>query len=72
MDDVVADLVAAVELALEQGSVVFALRAANDLARLADEDRPADWADRVRSVIDRFPPNSSSPELGAALQLLGI
>ena len=55
-----------------QGSVVFALRAANDLARLPDDDRPADWTDRIRSVIDRFPPNSSSPELGAALELLGV
>ena len=72
MDDVVADLVAAIDVALEQGSVVFALRAANDLARLADDDRPDDWADRVRAVIDRFPPNSSSPELVEALKLLGI
>ncbi|HEY6474906.1 MAG TPA: AAA family ATPase [Acidimicrobiales bacterium] len=72
MDDVVSDLVAAVDVALEQGSVVFALRAANDLARLPDDDRPADWDHRVRSVIDRFPPNSSSPELVEALKLLGV
>ncbi len=71
MDQVVADLVAAVDLGLEQGSVVFALRAANDLARLDDEHRPADWADVVRSVASRFPAGSSSPEFAEARTLLG-
>jgi hypothetical protein len=71
-DEAVADLVAAVDIGLAQGSLVLALRAANDLARLPDGDRPADWDRRVRSVIDRFPPNSSSPELVEALKLLGV
>ena len=71
-DEAVADLVAAVDIGLAQGSLVLALRAANDLARLPDDDRPDDWDDRVRSVIDRFPPNSSSPEFVEALKLLGV
>ncbi len=71
-DDAVADLVAAVDIGLAQGSLVLALRAANDLARLPEDNRPADWDDRVRLVIDRFPPNSSSPELVEALKLLGV
>jgi class 3 adenylate cyclase/tetratricopeptide (TPR) repeat protein len=71
-DEAVADLVAAVDIGLAQGSLVLALRAANDLARLPDDDRPADWDDRVRSVIDRFPPSSSSPEFVEALKLLGV
>lgn len=71
-EEAVADLVAAVEIGLAQGSLVLALRAANDLARLPDGDRPADWDGRVRVVIDRFPPNSSSPELVEALKLLGV
>jgi class 3 adenylate cyclase len=70
MDEVVADLVTAVDVGLDQGSLVLALRAANDLARLPDEQRPADWAERIRSVMDRFPPDSSSPELADARTLL--
>ena len=71
MDEVVADLVAAVEIGLAQGSLVLALRAANDLARLPQDDRPPDWTDRIRGVLEQFPPNSSSPELAEALDLLG-
>ncbi len=70
MDEVVTDLVAAVEIGLAQGSVVFALRAAIDLARLPHDDRPSDWSDRLRAVLERFPPDSSSPELAEALDLL--
>lgn len=69
-DEAVKDLVAAVEIGLAQGSLVLALRAANDLARLP-RDRPPDWSDRIRVVLERFPPNSSSPELAEALDLLG-
>ena len=71
MDEVVTDLVTAMEIGLAQGSLVFALRAANDLARLPHDDRPLDWSDRIRAVIERFPPDSSSPELAEALDLLG-
>ena len=69
-DQVVQDLVAAVEIGLTQGSLVLALRAANDLGRLTHR-RPLDWSERIRSVLERFPPNSSSPELAEALALLG-
>ena len=71
MDEAARDLVAAVEIGLAQGSLVLALRAANDLARLP-HDRPVDWDDRVRSVLDRFPPNSSSPEFAQALDLIEV
>jgi class 3 adenylate cyclase len=72
MDAVLTDLVAAVEIGLAQGSLLFALRAANDLARLPHDVRPEDWADRISAVLERFPPDSSSPELGQARDLLGI
>jgi class 3 adenylate cyclase len=71
IEEVVTDLVDAVEIGLSQRSVVLALRAANDLARLPADRRPSDWSDRIRSVLDCFPPNSSSPELAEALELLG-
>lgn len=70
-DEAVKDLVAAIEIGLDQGSLVLALRAANDLARLP-HDRAPDWSDRLRTVLERFPPNSSSPELAEALDLLGV
>ena len=72
MDEVVTDLAAAVEIGLSQGSLLLALRAANELARLPHDVRPSDWSDRVRVVLERFPPNSSSPELAEALDLLGV
>jgi hypothetical protein len=72
MDEVVTDLVAAVEIGLAQGSLVLALRAANDMARLPHDVRPPDWGDRIGAVLERFPPNSSSPELAEALDLLGV
>jgi class 3 adenylate cyclase len=71
MDHVVGDLVAATEIGQAQGSFVLALRAANDLARLHRADRPPDWSDRIRGLVEQFPPNSSSPELAEALDLLG-
>ncbi len=70
-DEVVADLRAAVEVGLEQGSLVLALRAANDLARLPDGDRRPEWREVVRSVVDRYPPSSTSAELAEARALLG-
>jgi hypothetical protein len=71
LDEAVSDLVAAVDIGLQQRSLVLALRAANDLARLDDAHRPPDWSARIHSVIEQFPPNSSSPELAEALNLLG-
>jgi tetratricopeptide (TPR) repeat protein len=65
------DLETAIDIGLAQGSLVLALRAANDLARLP-RDRPPDWGDRMRAVLDRFPTNSTSPEYGQALDLLEL
>jgi hypothetical protein len=71
MDEVVADLTAAVEIGLAQGSLVLALRAANDLARLPDDVRRPDWRQIVSSVVDRYPPSSTSAELAEARAILG-
>ena len=70
-DEAAKDLESAIEIGLAQGSLVLALRAANDLAQLP-RDRPPDWMDRMRAVLARFPPNSSSPEYGRALDLLEL
>jgi len=70
MDDVVADLLAAVEVGLAQGSLLLALRAANDLARLPVEARPADWREVMQTTLDGFPGDSASPELSDARTLL--
>ncbi len=71
MAEAVKDLEAAVDIGLAQGSLVLALRAANDLASLP-HDRPPNWGDRMRAVLDRFPSNSTSPEYGQALDLLEL
>ncbi len=71
MDEVVADLRAAVDIGLAQGSLVLALRAANDLARLADDVRGPDWREVVLSVVDRYPAGSTSAELADARAILG-
>ena len=70
MDDVAADLRAAVEVGLAQGSLVLALLAANDLARLPVEARPAEWRSVLRSVYDLLPPDSGCPGLVEARVLL--
>ena len=64
MEDVVADLVAAVRIGTAQGSLILALRAANQLARLPDPARPHNWSERLRSVLawcPRAPPAPSWP-----------
>jgi class 3 adenylate cyclase len=71
MDEVVRDLVAAVDTGLAEGSLVLALRAADDLARLPDDARPPDWTDRIRTLTGRFPADSTSPELAEARVFLG-
>ena len=57
MDEAVEDLVAAIEIGLAQGSLVLALRAANDLARLPHDSAP-DWTRpaprRARAVPAQF------------------
>ncbi|TMK53056.1 MAG: hypothetical protein E6G66_03045 [Actinobacteria bacterium] len=70
MHDVVADLLAAVEVGLAQGSLVLALRAANDLARLPAGTRPADWRSVLSSVYDVLPPGSECPGVLDARALL--
>jgi hypothetical protein len=70
MGDVVEDLRAAVEVALEQGSLVLALGAANDLARLPVQSRPADWRSLLGSVYDLLPPDSECPGILDARDLL--
>jgi hypothetical protein len=70
MDDVVDDLRAAVEVGLAQGSLVLALGAANDLARLPLRSRPADWRSVLSSVYDLLPPDSECPGILDARALL--
>jgi hypothetical protein len=71
VDEVVSDLRAAVDSGLAQDSFVFALRAANDLARLPAGDRPDDWRQVLETALHRFPDDSASPERRDALGLLG-
>jgi hypothetical protein len=70
MDDVVDDLRAAVEVGLAQGSLVLALRAANDLAHLPIKARPADWRTVLSSVYDLLPSDSECPGMSEARVLL--
>jgi len=70
MDDVVDDLRASVEVGLAQGSLVLALGAANDLARLPFPSRPPDWRSVLSSVYDLLPPDSECPGMSEARTLL--
>jgi hypothetical protein len=69
-EDVTADLLAAVEIGVNTGSLLLALRAANTLAGMPESVRPGNWREVVQSVVHRFPPDSTSPELSDALGLL--
>ena len=71
IDRVVSDLVDAVTIGSDQGSIVLALRAANDLARLPADVRPAGLDERLRDLLDQFPEGSTSHEIADALELLG-
>jgi hypothetical protein len=71
VDDAAQDLLAAVEVGLAQGSLVLALRSALTLAQLSPEARPSHWRDVIRATLDGFPEDSASPELAAALTILG-
>ena len=62
MAEAVKDLDAAVEIGLAQGSLVLALRAANDLARLP-HDRPPDWGDRIRGRARAVPAQFLEPRI---------
>jgi hypothetical protein len=70
-EEIVLDLKAAVEVGLAQGSLVLALRAANQVARLPEVIRPVDWRELMLTVVERFPAESASPELADALSILG-
>jgi class 3 adenylate cyclase len=70
IEDVTADVLAAVQLGVETGSVMLALRAANTLAGMPEAVRPGNWREVVQSVVHRFPSDSRSPELSKALGLL--
>ncbi len=68
--DAASDLVAALEVGASQGSLVLALRAANDLARLPAAVQPPGWQDTARAVLDRLPAGSVVPEVVDARTLL--
>ena len=70
MESAVADLIEAIIVGSAQGSLVLALRAANDLARLPSAVRPDHWDETLRSVLVQFPDGSASPELADARDLL--
>jgi class 3 adenylate cyclase len=70
-EDTVADLVAAVEVATEQGARVSRLRAALDLARLPDEYRPENWMATLAAARRDLPEAFTSTETEAADLLLG-
>jgi len=55
---------------LAQGSLVLALAAANDLARVPVAVRPEDWRRVLRSVHDLLPPDSGCPGIVEARALL--
>ena len=68
--ETVADLVAAVEVATEQGARVSRLRAALDLARLPDEHRPKDWTALLAAARTDLPEAFTSTETETADLLL--
>jgi hypothetical protein len=70
MDDAVADLQAAVEVGLAQDSLVLALAAALDMARLPIDARPGDWREVLRQVYNLLPTDSRSPGVSDARALL--
>jgi hypothetical protein len=69
-EDVVADLRAAVDVGLAQDSLVLALLAANDLARLPDGVRPAGWRGVLERVVDLLPGDPGCPGIAEARALL--
>jgi class 3 adenylate cyclase len=69
-EDVTADLLAAIELGLDTGSLMLALRAVNTMAGMPEASRPGHWREVGQSVVDRFPPDSNNPDLSIALGLL--
>ena len=70
VNDVLADLRAAVQLGVSQGSSMLALRAANQIGRLPEGARPRDWQDLVRTTSELLPQSSATTELAEARALL--
>jgi class 3 adenylate cyclase len=64
------DLVTALDVGASQGSLVLAVRAANDLARLPAASQPSGWRDTARAVLDRLPADSAIPEVEDARRLV--
>jgi hypothetical protein len=67
---VVADLTEAVRVATGQGARVSRLRAALDLARLPEADRPVAWRDLLADAREDMPSSTSTAETEAADVLL--
>jgi class 3 adenylate cyclase/tetratricopeptide (TPR) repeat protein len=70
LEDAAADLVAAVQVATEQGSRVSRLRAALQLARLPDDHRPPDWHTVLSEAREDLPQSFTSDDTSAADHLL--
>jgi class 3 adenylate cyclase len=64
------DLVTALEVGASQGSLVLAVRAAHDLARLPAPVQPPGWRETARAVLDRLPADCSVPGVADARMLL--
>ena len=69
-EDVIADLVAAIELGLDTGSLMLALRAANTLAGLPEAVRPGNWREVVQALSIASLRIQGALELAIALSLL--
>lgn len=67
----VMELTEAYELAASKDIHVITLRAAIDLARLPDDERPADWRIRLEEAVGRVPAGSPALEAAEAHAILG-
>jgi hypothetical protein len=65
-----ADLTEALQVATGQGARVSRLRAALDLARLPEAERPVGWRDLLADAREDMPSSTSMPETAAADVLL--
>ncbi|MGZ6976562.1 MAG: AAA family ATPase [Acidimicrobiia bacterium] len=70
LDEAATLLVTALEVGAGQGSLILALRAANDLGRLPPSVQPPGWEETARAVLDQLPADSAIPEVADARNLL--
>ena len=70
VDDAVADLESALEIATSQGSLLLALRAANKLGQLPEGVRPTGWRETLAATVDLSPARSSARDLAEARAML--